>query len=54
MLNSGKFKKIIEVFDERIIKNNTFPLKWTFLSGHDTDIIAMHLALNLSSVECSY
>lgn len=31
---------------------DTYPLKWTFLSGHDTDIIAMHLGLNLSSAQC--
>ena len=52
MINSGKIKKIIEVFDQKINKKDSFPLKWTFLSGHDTDIIAMHLGLNLSSPAC--
>lgn len=52
MYNSGKFQKILNVFDLRVRLVDNYALKWTFLSGHDTDIIAMHLALNLSSSQC--
>ena len=52
MFNTGKFQKLLNVFDIRTRLPNNYALKWTFLSGHDTDIIAMHLALNLSSSKC--
>lgn len=52
MFNSGKIEKIISVFDLRTKLPNTYALKWTFLSGHDTDIVALHLGLNLSSAAC--
>lgn len=29
-----------------------YPLKWTHLLGHDTDVAALHLALNTSSPDC--
>lgn len=48
MFNTGKFQKLLNVFDIRTRLPNNYALKWTFLSGHDTDIIAMHLALNFS------
>jgi hypothetical protein len=49
MFNSGKIEKILSVFDLRTKLPNTYALKWTFLSGHDNDIVALHLGLNLSS-----
>jgi len=52
MFNTGKLQKILSVFDMRTRIPETYALKWTFLSGHDTDIIAMHLGLNLSSAQC--
>lgn len=52
MFNTGKLQKILSVFDMRTRIPDTYALKWTFLSGHDTDIIAMHLGLNLSSAQC--
>lgn len=50
--STGKLQKILSVFDMRTRLPDTYQLKWTFLSGHDTDIFALHLALNLSSPEC--
>ena len=47
--NSGKIKKIFKEFDDRIDKMSSKPLKWTFLSTHDTDIAAMMNTLNISS-----
>lgn len=52
MYNTGKMQKIISVFDLRTKLPDSYALKWTFLSGHDTDIFAMHIGLNLSSAQC--
>lgn len=49
MYNSGKLQKIISAFDMRTKLPKTYALKWTFLSGHDTDIAAMYIGLNLST-----
>jgi hypothetical protein len=53
MVNTFKFQKLINTFDLRTRLPETYALKWTHLSGHDTDILAMHLALNISSAECT-
>lgn len=53
MANTFKFQKIINEFDLRIRLPDSYPLKWTFVSGHDTDILAMHQGLNISSYECT-
>ena len=49
--NKYKFDKIIGMFDSRI-KNPGQSLKWTFLSGHDLDIVPLYNDLNLSSSQC--
>ena len=49
--NRYKFDKILTMFDNRI-KNPNLPLKWTFLSGHDSDIIPLYNNLNLSTSKC--
>lgn len=49
MFSSGKLQKVLSVFDMRVRLPTTYTLKWTFLSGHDTDIFALYNALNLSS-----
>ena len=51
MINSEKMSLIFSNFDLRQRLPN-YPLKWTFLSGHDTDILAMYLGLNISSANC--
>jgi hypothetical protein len=50
-INRDRFVKIINMFDGRI-KNPNLPLKWTFLSGHDLDMVPMYNDLNLSSSKC--
>ena len=50
-VNRERFVKILSVFDSRI-KNPNQALKWTFLSGHDLDIVPMYNDLNLSSSKC--
>eukprot|EP00919_Chromeraceae_sp_WS-2016_P075086 GHVR01177646.1.p1 GENE.GHVR01177646.1~~GHVR01177646.1.p1 ORF type:complete len:142 (+),score=5.38 GHVR01177646.1:914-1339(+) len=52
MINTYKFEKIIKDFDARIRNPNGYPLKWTFLSGHDTDTIPAQVDLNISSSQC--
>lgn len=52
MINTFKLQKIMNAFDLRIRLPDTYALKWTFVSGHDTDILAMYQALNISSYEC--
>ena len=49
--NKYKFDKIIQMFDGRI-KNAGQALKWTFLSGHDLDLVPLYNDLNLSSSQC--
>lgn len=53
MVNTFKFQKLINTFDLRTKLPSTYSLKWTHLSGHDTDILAMHLALNISNAACT-
>jgi len=52
MYTTGKLKRLFTVFDNRIRLPDAYPLKWTFLSGHDSDIFAMQIAFNLTSFEC--
>ena len=51
-INTGKLKKILKEFDDRISNLQTKALKWTFLSAHDTDASGMLLGLNMSSSQC--
>lgn len=53
MVNTFKFQKLINTFDLRTKLPETYALKWTHLSGHDTDILAMHIALNISNYTCT-
>lgn len=50
-INRDRFAKIIGMFDNRI-KSPESQLKWTFLSGHDLDMVAAYNDLNLSSSQC--
>lgn len=50
-INKDRFTKILNVFDSRI-KNPNQALKWTFLSGHDLDMVPMYYDLNLSTSQC--
>ena len=50
-VNRDRLVKIISMFDSRI-KNPTQSLKWTFLSGHDLDMVPLYTDLNLSSSKC--
>ena len=50
-INKDRFTKILNVFDSRI-KNPNQALKWTFLSGHDLDMVPMYNDLNLSTSQC--
>lgn len=50
-VNRDRFVKIINMFDGRISNPNS-PLKMTFLSAHDLDIVATYNDLNLSSSQC--
>jgi hypothetical protein len=48
---TSKINKILTVFDRRISSPNNL-LKLTVLSGHDSDISPMLLAMNFSSSAC--
>lgn len=50
-LTKNRFIKILNVFDSRIANPN-MSLKWTFLSGHDTDLLGTYSELNFSSSQC--
>jgi hypothetical protein len=50
-VNRDRFVKIISAFDNRIKSPNSV-MKWTFLSGHDLDMVAAYNDLNLSSSQC--
>jgi hypothetical protein len=50
-VNRDRFVKIINMFDGRI-KNPNDALKWTFLSGHDLDMVPIYNDLNLSTSKC--
>ena len=39
------------MFDGRV-KNANQAIKWTFLSGHDLDIVPLFTDLNMSSSQC--
>jgi hypothetical protein len=52
VLNSRKYAKIVSEFERRIQNLKGYPLKWSFLSAHDTDILPMQTDLNLSSFGC--
>lgn len=49
--NKYKLEKILSMFDGRI-KSSSQSIKWTFLSGHDLEIVPMFTDLNLSSSQC--
>lgn len=49
--NKHKFEKIISMFDSRV-RSSSQPMKWTFLSAHDSDMAPMYLNLNLTSSTC--
>lgn len=49
--NRDRFIKIIGMFEGRI-KNPKQAIKFTFLSGHDLDMVPMYNDLNLSSSRC--
>jgi hypothetical protein len=51
-MNTFKINKILAEFDARINNLNSYKRKWTFLSGHDTDIIPLQVDLNFSSFQC--
>ena len=53
MINTFKMQKIISVFDLRTKLTDSYALKWTMLLGHDTDVWAMHQALNISNYTCT-
>jgi hypothetical protein len=50
-VSTSKITIILQVFDNRISSPNNL-LKLTVLSGHDTDITPMLLALNFTSSRC--
>ena len=52
VINSKKFEKVLHEFDYRINNLASYPLKWTFLSAHDTDVLPAQTALNFSSYQC--
>ena len=52
IINSAKFVKILTQFDNRIKNLNGYPLKWSFLSAHDTDVLPAQSDLNFSSSQC--
>lgn len=52
VINSRKYTKVLNEFDNRIKNLNTYPLKWTFLSAHDTDVLPAQTDLNFSSYQC--
>lgn len=51
-INTGKIKKILKDFDDRIANPLNKTLKWTFISSHDADETAMLQGLNISSYNC--
>jgi hypothetical protein len=52
MYTSGKLQRLFTVFENRMRSVDTYPLKWTFLSCHDSDLFSMQTALNLTSFSC--
>ena len=45
-------RRILEDFDDRIKNVNSKSLKWTALSGHDSNINALLNYMNISSSDC--
>lgn len=50
-MNTPKWKLMFSRFDRRI-QDPLYTLKWTFLSGHDTDIYPFLVDMNISSSQC--
>ena len=50
--NAGKLQRILDTFDSRTKVPDSYPLKWVFLSAHDTDIVPMQVDLNITSSIC--
>ena len=50
-INSGKLSKLIADFDDRINDKNK-KMKFTFISGHDVDLVPLFNTLNISSAQC--
>ena len=50
-MNTGKIKKIVKDFDDRISNSNK-QSKWAFLSSHDADATALMHAFNISDATC--
>jgi hypothetical protein len=51
--NTNVIKRILEDFDDRINNLHSKPLKWTFLSAHDTNMFTLTGDLNISSADCT-
>ena len=49
---SGKVQRMIDLFDLRSKVPNNKGVKWTFLFGHEGDMLATQLALNITSSQC--
>ena len=49
MANTLKLQRLINHFDLRSRLLNNYPLKWTMMFAHDTDILSIHIGLNTSS-----
>jgi lysosomal acid phosphatase len=50
--NTNKLKRVISDFDDRIKNPTSKPLKWTFISCHDTDMIPLSQYLDLADSKC--
>lgn len=49
---SGKVNRILDLFDLRIKIPDNKGVKWTFMLGHEGDMLATQLALNITSSDC--
>ena len=52
LINTYKFKKIINECENRVRLVDTYSTRMTVFSVHDTDIAALYSDLNISSSEC--
>ena len=50
-ITTPKFQHVLSVFDSRIA-NSSALLRWSFMSGHDTEIYPSLNLLNISSSSC--
>lgn len=50
--NKYKLEKVISMFDGRTKVITAQDIKWSFLSGHDLDIVPLFTDLNVSSSVC--